>query len=282
MKYFEEKLFKFLMVIALAFTIIPLLFIIIVTIIKGGGVLWNDPGIIITSPGPQYLLGGEGGFRHALLGSLYMVIPATILATLLSIAIALYLQRDYCSPKFSNGLRTILDILWGTPSIIYGVFILIILIFLHQRGCLIAGIAALTLLEFPIITRYADEAIMTVPREIRENCYSMGLTRWETAVIIGKSASPGIIAGILIGLGRGIGDAATVIFTTGAGSSAPTGLFESATALPVLIFQQANSFYSSVRDHAYAASFVLIIIFFLLNMISRFLYKKMSRFNQGA
>ncbi len=281
MKYLEEKIFKILMLISILLTLAPLVLIILVSIIKGGSVLLKMPETIIQPPGPRYLLGGEGGFLHAILGSMFLVIPATIIATLLAISVSLFLQSDYCTKKFANIIRVLLDILWGTPSIIFGVFILIILIFTHQRGCLIAGMAALTLLEIPIITRYADEAIQSVPKEIRENAYSMGLTRYETTKIIFKYSLSGIIAGILIGLGRGIGDAATVIFTTGAGSTMPKGLFQSATTLPVVIFQQANSFYPSVRNHAYAAAFILILIILILNIITRLVQKKFSKYITG-
>ncbi|MBN2279445.1 MAG: ABC transporter permease subunit [Candidatus Marinimicrobia bacterium] len=281
MKYLEEKLVKFLMVFSVLLTLTPLILIIGITVVKGGGALINNPEILIKVPGPKYLLGGEGGFFHAIMGSFYMVLPATIIASLFAVATAIFLQLDYSSRIYAGYIRIILDILWGTPSIIYGVFILVILIFLQQRGCLLAGIFSLTLLEFPIITRYADEAISCVPKEIRENTYSMGATRWETSVIKIRYALPGIIAGILIGLGRGLGDAAAVIFTTGTGNSLPGGLLQSATALPVIIYQQANSFYVSVRDQAYAASFLLIVLFFIINVISRHFYAKFSKYVKG-
>lgn len=281
MKYLEEKIFKIVMVFSLFLTLGPLVLIILVTVIKGGSVLLKTPETIIQSPGPTYLLGGEGGFFHAILGSVYLVVPATIIASLFAVTVSLFLQSDYCNKKFSNIIRILLDVLWGTPSIIFGVFILIILVLTHQRGCLLAGITTLTLLEIPIITRYADEAIQSVPKEIRENAYSMGLTKYETTKIVCKYSISGIIAGMLIGLGRGIGDAATIIFTTGAGSTMPGGLLQSATALPVVIFLQANSFYPSVRNHAYAAAFILILIILVLNIITRCIQNKFSKYITG-
>ena len=262
-------LFKILMYLSLFIVIGSLGIVLIVVIQKGGTILFKNPEIIWTPPGTRYLLGGEGGFLHAILGSLYLVIPATIIATLLSICVALYLQSDYCQEKRAYRIRTMLEILWGTPSIVYGMFILSIMIILHQSGMLLTGIIALALLELPIITRYADEAIQGVPFELKESVYSLGATKYENAKIMLKYASAGIVAGVLIGLGRGIGDAASVMFTVGTSNSLPGGLLEPVTAMPILIFQQASSCYPVVRQHAYAASFLLVVLIGVLNIISR-------------
>lgn len=281
MKYVEEKLVKLLMILSTLFVISPLIIIVLMAVIKGGGVLAENPGILFTAPGPKYLLGGEGGFLHAFLGSLYMVIPATLFAAFISCAIAIFMQSEYCPESYSYIIRIILDILWGTPSIIYGVFVLVILIYTNQRGCLLAGTAALTLLQIPIISRYVDEAVSSVPKEIKECSYSMGLTRLETSKIVFKYAISGISAGILMGFGRGLGDAATIIFTSGASNNIPHSVFDTATALPVLIFQQAGSFYPSVRNHAYAASLLLIIFILLINVISYYIKNRYSRYVKG-
>lgn len=277
----KDKIFKVIIYVSLFLVITPLIIIIGTLIWKGGGVLIKNPGAIVTPPGPRYLLGGKGGFAHALLGSLYLTIPATLIASCLGIGIAVFLQTDYGNKKISALVRFFLDILWGIPSIVYGVFILSILILLQERGSLLAGIIALTLLELPIIARYSDQSLQQVSVEIKETIYSLGTTRWEMITVLIKCALPGIVGGILIGLGRGIGDAASVIFTTGASSSMPEGLLYSATALPVLIFQQASSFYSSVRAQAYAAALILLIIILILNLLSRFLSTYLARFVPG-
>ncbi len=281
MRYLEEKIVKILMICSILAVLGSLLFILFITISRGWISINENPGIIFTTPGPRYLLGGEGGFFHAIAGSLYMVVPSTIISLILACLIALFLQSEYSSKRISEIIRLFIDILWGTPSIIYGLFVLTILISFHRRGCLLAGIVALIFLELPIITRYVDESISSTPKELKEIAYSMGLTRVEVSKIILKYSSSGIIAGSLIGLGRAFGDAASIIFTTGAASTMPKGLFSSCTALPVVIFQQANSFYPSVRNHAYAAAFILIIIILILSITSRLLQKKFSKYTVG-
>ena len=281
-KYNKEKLFKVLMAVSVIIIAASLLLILGICIVKGGLVIVKDPGLIITAPGPKYLLGGEGGLLHAILGSLYMVIPSTLIATVLAFLIARFLQVDYIKHKFADRIRVLFDVLWGVPSIIFGIFVLNILIRIGARGCLLAAIATLSLLQLPIIVRYMDEALSAVPNGIRESMYSLGATRLETSRVIAKYALPAIAAGVLLGMGRAIGDAASVVFTAGAANAMPTGLLKSATSLPLLIFLQASSYYPSVRDHAYAAAFVLIAIILLLNVISRLSSKHFRRFTNGG
>lgn len=267
---------------SLALVVASLFLVIGITLLHGGTVLLQKPEIVVTPPGPRYLLGGDGGFLHAVLGSVYMVLPATMCAAVMAMGIALYLQSDYSSERISEAVRTVLDALWGTPSIVYGIFVFTILVYMQQRASLLAGIAALTLLELPIITRYADEAVQMVPFQVKESTYSTGSTRWETARVVARYALPGVTAGVLIGLGRGIGDAASVIFTSGASSTMPSGLFSTATALPVMIFQQASSCYPSVREQAQAAAFVIIVVVLGLNVLSKAITGYFSRYVPGG
>lgn len=279
--YTEQRLFRAIMRVCLGIVVGTLCLIIVVTLYRGGSALLADPSAIITAPSPRYLLGGEGGFLHAILGSFIIVFPATAIATVLSLSTALYLQSDYSDERFARMVNTFLNILWGTPSIAYGVFILTVLIFAGGRASLLAGIVVLTLLEFPIITRYVDEAFRSAPTAVKESTYALGATRFETATIVVKTALPGVTAGVIMGLARGFGDAASLIFTAGGGISMPSGLSDPATTLPILIFQQAASPYPSVRNDAYAASFVLIVIVLMLILTSKLLARRFSRFTPG-
>ncbi len=281
-KYVKEFIFKVLMLLSVGIVIASLLIVVGINIVKGGSVILKEPTLIFKAPGPRYLLGGEGGILHAILGSLYMVVPSTCIAGVLGYLIALFLQIDYMERKYANKIRVLFDVLWGVPSILYGVFILNVLILVRNRGSLLAAIITLALLQLPIITRYMDEALRAVPDGLRESTYSLGATRLETALVTVKYALPGMIAGVLLGMGRAVGDAASVIFTAGAGNSMPKGLLQSATSLPILIFQQANSYYPSVREHAYAASFVLIVIIIIFNFLSRFSAGYFTKFTTGG
>jgi phosphate transport system permease protein len=268
----EEKLFKFLMVFSL-FIVLGSLFIIFGLVIFNGASSINLE-MITQTPKEGEVLGG--GILNAIVGSIYLAFPATGFAFLIGMMIALYLQRDFTPSWFSNFIRFTLDVLWGIPSIIYGIFCLMIMIYLGVGSSLLAGIVALTLLEIPIITRSMDESIKMVPAGLKEGAYSLGSTKFETAFkVLRKQAFPGILAGVLLGLGRGIGDAASILFTSGFSNRIPTSLLDSTAALPTTIF----NLYSlpSGQPKAYAAAFILLVIVLVISISSRLLTRRFKK-----
>jgi len=272
----EEKIFKFLMIVSLIIVISCLIIIIGLVVFNGASSISVD--MITQTPSGGYYLGKGGGILNAILGSLFLAIPATILAYLIGLAIALYLQKDFIHSKISTIIRLSLDILWGIPSIIYGIFCLMIMMILGIGTSLIAGIFALTLLELPIITRYMDESIKMVPHGLKEGAYSLGSTKFETALkVVRKQATPGIIAGVLLGLGRGIGDAASILFTAGFSDNIPGSIFDSTASLPTMIYHLYSSPIPLVRERAYAAAFILLLIVFFISILSRYLSRKFTR-----
>ena len=273
----EENIFKILMLISLAIVIGSLVIIVGIVVINGFPALSVD--MLTQTPTGRYYLGqGGGGILNAILGSLLLALPATLIAYLVGLAIALYLQRDFINPKLAGFIRFTLDVLWGIPSIIYGVFCFMIMIMLGMRASLLMGIVALTLLEIPIITRYMDEAISMVPRGLKESAYSLGSTKFETAFrVIRRQAFPGILAGVLLGLGRGIGDAASILFTAGSPSDIPTSIFDPTAALPTIIFKFYTSSIPVVRERAYAAAFILLMIVLTISVLSRLLTRRFKK-----
>ncbi|KXS53220.1 PstA family ABC transporter permease [Marinobacter persicus] len=279
-RYVEQYLIETLIRLSAVLVVGVLVLIIGMTLYKGGQVLINQPSVAFTAPGPLYLLGGSGGFLHAILGSFAIVLPATVIATVLAIASGLYLQSDYCSERFARAVNVLLYVLWGTPAIVYGVFVLTLLIMLESRSSLIAATFAVSLLQFPIIARFVDEALKSVSADLKETVYALGTTRFETLRLLLRAALPGVVAGVIMGFARGLGDGAAVLFTAGGGIEMPSGLNDPATTLPILIFQQASSAYPSVREDAYAAAFVLMMLVLVLVAFSKFIARRFSRFAQ--
>jgi phosphate transport system permease protein len=273
----EEKIFLCLMIISLAIVISSLVIIVGLIVYNGAPSITMD--ILIRTPTSQDYIGeGTGGILNAIVGSLLLVIPATIFAFFIGIGIALYLQSDFSHHAFSTFIRFTLDVLWGIPSILYGVFCFLIMIAIGVRASLLTGIIALTLLEIPIITRYMDESIKMVPFGLKESAYSLGSTKFETAVkVVRRQAFPGILAGVLLGLGRGIGDAASILFTAGFSNNIPGSVFDGTAALPTLIFRYYSSPYAMVRQRAYAAAFILFVIVLLISICSRYLTKRFMK-----
>jgi phosphate transport system permease protein len=273
----EENIFKVLMLLSLIVVIGSLVIIIGLVVINGSSSLSIE--MFTQTSGGGYYLGKGGGVLNAIVGSLLLALPATGFAYLIGLGISLFLQKDLTHPKFSSFIRLTLDILWGIPSIIYGIFCLMIMILIGIGTSLVAGMFALTLLELPIITRYMDESIKMVPMGLRESAYSLGSTKFETSMkIVRRQALPGIIAGVLLGLGRGIGDAASILFTAGFSDRIPQSLNDATAALPTMIYHLYASPIPLVRQRAYAAAFILLLIVLIISVLSRLLTNKFTKF----
>ncbi len=274
----EEKFFRCLMVISTLIIIGSLLAVISVVLIKGIPAL--SISMITETPKGGYYLGGEGGILNAIIGSLYLAFGATVLAIIISIPVAMFLQREYSGNRFANFMRFSLDILWGVPSIVYGAFGFTIMLYLGIKASLMAGILVLTFLEIPIMTRAIDEVIRMVPEELKESSYSLGTTRFETNIgVIGRQVMPGILTGILLAFGRGIGDAASILLTTGFTDNIPDSLFDPVASLPLAIFFQLGTPFPEVQERAYAAAVILLFIVLFVSITSRILTDRFARYS---
>ncbi len=275
--HMEEKLVVIIMKLALCIVMGSLSLIFATVIIKGMRALSLD--MVLQLPHGGYYLGKGGGILNAIVGSLVLVVPATFIAYYVSLGVALFMQKDFMPGNIASALRLSLEILWGVPSIVYGIFCLVIMVYVGIGTSLLAGIAALTLLEIPIIARAIDESISNVPVELKEASYSLGSTKFETVFTIArKQAQSGIIAGVILGLGRGIGDAASILFTAGFSDHLPATMLDSTAALPTMIFNLYSSPIVEVRERAYAAAFLLLLLILLLSVLSRTLSSNSLKF----
>lgn len=273
----EERFFKFLMMAATLVVVGSLIGIFVAIIWKGAPALsWS---MITETPQGGYYLGKGGGVLNAIVGSLYLAIGATALALLLALPVALFLQRDYIGrSRFATITRLSLDVLWGVPSIVYGAFGFIIMVYLGLRASLLGGIMALTLLELPIMIRGIDEVAKRVPQEMKEASYAMGATRFETTVkVVCRQILPGALTAVLLAFGRGIGDAASVLFTAGYTDRIPHSLLDPVASLPLAVFFQLSTPIPEVQQRAYASALILLIIVLFLSIISRIITRKLRK-----
>jgi phosphate transport system permease protein len=152
------------------------------------------------------------------------------------------------------------------------------MIFFGLRASLLGGIIAIALLILPMMIRSMDEVIRLVPRELLDSSYALGATRLETALkVVVRQALPGILTAILIAFGRGIGDAAAVIFTAGFTDAIPTSLLRPAATLPLAIFFQLGVNIPEVQGRAYASALILTILILVISLTARLLSKKVTR-----
>jgi len=264
-----DRLFRGLGLVATGLVGGVLLLILAVIVWKGLPALNLD--MFTRTPRGGYYIGREGGILNAIVGSALLGLGATAAAFFLSLPLALFLNiyRSRTS-RFATFTRFSLDVLWGVPSIVYGAFGFIIMAALGLRASLLAGIITVALLEFPIMTRAMDEVVRLVPRELLDASYSVGATRLETAFkVAARQCAPGILTGVLIAFGRGVGDAASVLFTAGYTDRVPASLFQPAATLPLAIFFQIGTPYPEVQQRAYASAVVLTVLVLAISLIGR-------------
>lgn len=250
--------------------------VLVIIIIKGfPSISWE---MLSQVPKGGYYMGGGGGILNAIVGTLIIGICATILATLAAIPVVIYIHGYAHKKAWVEIVRFALDLLWGIPSIVYGVLGFTVMMFLHLRASLLAGIFTIMLLEFPIVTRGMDEIIRLVPKALKETSFSLGANNSETVTrIVLRQAAPGLITAILIAFGRGVGDAASVLMTSGYSDRIPTSLMDPVATLPLAIFFQLSSPYPEVQQRAYASALVLTVIILIISLTTRSLMRRFAK-----
>lgn len=272
----EETIFKGLMIASLTLVLTALAGMILIILIKGAPALTLS--MLIETPKGGYYLGKAGGIANAIVGSLYLSFSASIIAFLLSLPMAFALQKDYSSRQFANFTRLVLDVLWGIPSIVYGAFGFVVMVYFGIRASLLGGIIVLTLLMLPIMVRSMDEVIRMIPAELKEVSYALGATKLETTfAVILRQALPGIVTAILLAFGRGIGDAASILFTAGYTDYIPRSFFDPVASLPLAVFFQIGTPIPEVQERAYASALILLLIILIVCVASRLLGRRFSR-----
>jgi len=258
--------------------VVAILSIILMTI------LWKSlPALklsmILQTPGTGYYLGQQGGILNAIVGSLEVSLGATLIALIIALPTVIFLNTYLKRRTFlAEAIRLSLDVLWGIPSIVYGVFGFLLMLMLHLRASLLAGMITIALVELPILSRALDETIRLVPPELKEASYSLGANRWQTATrVVLRQALPGLITSILIALGRGLGDGASVLFTAGYTDRITTSLFQPVATLPLAIFFQLGSPFPEVQQRAFASAAILTLLILFISLLTRYFGRKLSR-----
>jgi phosphate transport system permease protein len=276
MRNLEERIIKALMIFASVTILMVLLYILYIIISKGLPSLTWD--MVTKNPSGGFYLGKEGGILNAILGSLMLIAGSVAISMCISLPVVLYInfirKKD---SRFSNLVRFAFDILFGIPSIVYGAFGFMVMIYFGLQASLLGGIIAVSLLIIPIMARSIDEVAGSVTQDMLEAPKSLGATKYETLKVIVRQISPGITTAILLSVGRGIGDAATVLFTAGYTDSIPVSPRQPGATLPLAIFFQLSSPIEEVQNRAYAAALILTIIILLLSFSTRYFGRKMSK-----
>lgn len=214
----------------------------------------------------------------AIVNTVIMVVLSLIVAVPVGVFAAIYLT-EYAKrgSKIVSLIRITAETLSGIPSIVYGLFgYLIFVVTFGWSYSLIAGVMTMAIMILPLIIRTTEESLMSVPDSFREGSFGLGAGKLRTVFrIVLPSAAPGIFSGVILAIGRIVGESAALIFTSGTSPVIAGGLFDSARTLSVHIYALYNE--GLYTDEAFAASAVLIVVVLIINMISDFAAKRLKR-----
>jgi len=256
-RYQSEKIAFGLLVTASVIVIAILVFILQDIVINGLPALsWE----FLTQPPSD--LGRAGGIFPAIIGTLYLVCGAILIALPIGVGAAVYLVEYTREGPITRLIRTGVDLLNGTPSIVFGLFAFsFIVIYLNFGVSLLAGQITLALMVLPTIIRTTEESLKSIPQSLREGSLALGATRWQTIKsVVLPPAVPGIITGAILSLGRAAGETAPIMFTAVVFSSRflPTSLFQPVMALPYHLFILATNI-PGASVNKYGTALVLLI-----------------------
>ena len=266
-----DALVKYLLNAQALFTVGILVVIICIIFIKGIGSC--NLNFMLTYPED---MGRHGGIFPAVVGTLFLVVLSILFATPLGIGTAIYLTEYTKDSRFTTIIRFGVESLAGIPSIIYGLFgFIFFVIKLGMGWSLLAGALTMTIMILPTIIRTSEEAIKAVPRNLRMVSHSLGATKWETTVkVVLPSAAPGILTGIMLSIGRAVGETAAVIFTMGSSLRLPTSVMESGRTMAVHFYILAREGIS--MDKAYATALVLVMSILAINILAYYTMNKVT------
>ncbi|HTY08544.1 MAG TPA: phosphate ABC transporter permease PstA, partial [Candidatus Edwardsbacteria bacterium] len=250
-------------------TLSALVFIIFFVLEKGLPVL--SLGFLFSNPQD---MGRAGGIFPTLAGSIILPLLAVAIATPLGVGTAVYLTEYTRESRLTRIIRFGTDCLAGIPSIIFGLFGFIFFVTTLRMGwSILSGGLTLAFMILPTIIRTTEEAVRAVPNSYREVSFSLGATRWQTVKrVILPNALPGIVTGVMLGVGRSIGETAAVIFTAGSSLRLPSSVFDSTRTMAVHFYILAREGIST--ENAYGTAAALVIAVLSVNLVAYWLMNR--------
>lgn len=254
-----------LCVVAAVISILPLFYIFFYTTKSGISSLNLDFFTQMSKPVGE----AGGGMANGIVGTLILISLGSIIGIPVGILAGIYVT-EYSGGIFSNLIKFVTDVLSGVPSIIIGIFAYGVIVIPMQGFSALAGGFALGILMIPTITRITEEMLKLVPQSLREASLALGVSRWKTTLqIVLRTASGGIITGILLAIARAAGETAPLLFTAFGNRFWSTDLDQPIASLPVQIFNYAISPFDDWHKQAWAGALVLISLVFIVNLIVR-------------
>jgi phosphate transport system permease protein len=262
--------------IATVIALIPLVLIIYYLLSKGLG-SWSASFFTTDPTGNTFFKSSSiGGIKSAILGTIEIVALASAIAIPVGICVAVWLVEYGRESWFAHVVRFFVDVLTGVPSILFGLFIYIVLVV--GTGSSYAGYKgsfALALLMLPVVIRSTEVILQLIPPALRESALALGAPRWRVIVrIVLPTALPGMITGVLLAIARAAGETAPLLFTAAATLKTNFNLSQFMNSLPVQIYSDVTSPTTAVVNRAWGAALALVAMILLLNVIARVISRR--------
>jgi phosphate transport system permease protein len=256
--------------------LIPLMLIVYYLLIKGLG-SWSASFFTTDPTGNTFFKNSNiGGIKSALLGTLEMVALASAMSIPLGIGVAVWLVEYGRTSWFAHTVRFAVDMLTGVPSIVFGLFVYIVLVV--GTGSSFAGYkgsVALALLMLPVVIRSGEVILLLVPEGLRESALALGAPRWRVIFsVVLPTALPGMVTGVLLAVARAAGETAPLLFTAASTLKTNTDLGQFMNSLPVQIYNDVTSPTTSLVERAWGAALALVTIILLLNVFARLIARR--------
>jgi phosphate transport system permease protein len=269
-----DRVMRGVLLLGTLVAIVPLVLVVYYLVKQGFGALsWS----FLTSDPTGSFLGDPGGIKSAIVGTILIVGLASLMAVPLGIGVALYLVEYGKKSFFANTVRYFVDVMTGVPSIVFGLFIYIVLVLTGVAGNFAGwkGSTAIALLMLPVVTRSAEVVLNLVPTSLREAALALGAPRWRVVFrIVLPTALPGLVTGSLLAIARGAGETAPLLFTAFAVNTTTWDLGRQMNSLPIQIFNDVRQAQANIVERAWGSALTLVAMVLMLTLIARLIQRR--------
>lgn len=263
-----DRVMRGLLGAATVAALIPLVLVIYYVLLKGLGALsWS---FFTTDPTGNFL-GDPGGIKSAILGTIEIVVLASVIAIPIGIGVALYLVEYGKQGRLAYLIRYFVDVMTGVPSIVFGLFVYVTLV-VGTGYAAWKGSVALALLMLPIVARSSEVVLLLVPDSLREAALALGTPRWRVVLrIVLPTAASGLLTGALLSVARAAGETAPLLFTASLVNATNFALGKPTNSLPLQIFSDVQQAQDRLQQRAWGAALTLVALILLLTLFARLL-----------